>query len=344
MTPIYFTSDWHIGAIRSAGTTPDSAYRLRQELLQQFENMLCTIAVDGDLVIGGDLLDTANIPMSDLAQLHQMLVNWLTHTGRRLIAPPGNHDLSRNSTVLSSFQFLMTLLAAQFPSQVSYFEGGRDIGDGVYVLSHVANQDLLEMELKNVPSCRYLMVHTNFANGFAQQADHSLDISEAQVEALPVEKVIFAHEHVGREAMNGKALIVGNPVPSSVSDCLNNSAKRMLKITDTGIEFIETWRAEGDFSEQDWRSLEDRGRFIRVTGHAKAAEADAVVNAIARFRREAKALVITNAVKIEGVDNAAELALAHEEVTNFNVLEALLETLTEDEQTKVKKLLEEDHA
>jgi hypothetical protein len=335
-------NDWHIGAIRTGGTTPATAYQLRQDLLQRFEETL--YGIDTDLLLNGDLFDTANIPMPDLLRTYQVLTDWLTRTGKRLLGSEGNHDLSKNSTQMSSFQFLIALLCDTHPEQVIHISGGQAF-ERFYVLSHVANQDIFDMELTKVPECDYLFVHCNYDNGFAAESDHSLNMSREQVEKCLAKQIVFAHEHQARTELGGRVVVVGNQVPSSVSDCLNNSSKSLLRINDSGLmEFEETWKAEGDFSEQDWRDLKDEGRFVRVTGKASAAEADQVVNAIARFRQKADVLVITNAVKIEGTDDAAELALSHEAITQFNVLDALMEMLEPAEQVKVKKLLEIEHA
>lgn len=340
MKPLYKTSDWHLGVVRSAGTRPDTAYKLRQDLLREFDDMLHTVN-DGNLLLNGDLFDTAAISMADLAQTFSSLSNWLVRTGNKLYLPNGNHDISKNSTNFSSYEFLAKLLGDRFPDQVTHITQGTDIGAGCYVLPHVVNQDLLELELSKVPECDYLFVHANYANVFAQQSDHSLSISEEQVKALPAKHVVFSHEHIGRTALNGKVVIVGNPRPSSISDCLGNDTKRMLKITDDGMEFIETWRADTDFAQIDWRDLEDTGaRFIRVTGTASSAEAAQVVTAIAKFRASSSALVISNAVTVEGQDNSEEMNLTHEEITNFNVMAALLKHLTPDEGAKVTKLME----
>ncbi len=338
MTPLYVTSDWHIGAIRAGGTTPATAYQLRQDLLDHFGRVLDSIN-DGNLLLNGDMCDGPNIPMADLAQLFSLLSNWLERTKKKLYLPPGNHDLSKNSTTFSSFQFMARLLSDRYPEQAFYLEGGHDISDGCYVLSHVANQDLLDLELAKIPECNYCFVHTNYDNEFAVCSDHALNISKEWAQRLPVKHLVFAHEHIGRTELSGKVVIVGNASPSSVSDCLGNDTKYMIKITDAGIEHIETWHAESDFSTQDWRELTDTGRFIRITGEATAAEAAIVAQGISRFRQQAKALVITNAVKIEGTDDAEVLALSHEEVTAFNVEAALMELLTEEEGAKVQALL-----
>jgi DNA repair exonuclease SbcCD nuclease subunit len=340
MTPLYVTSDWHLGAIRSGGTTPATAYQLRLDLLKQFEEMLYDIVTDGDLAINGDLLDTSNVPMADLARVFSVLSDWLVRTGKHFYGITGNHDASKNSTNYSSFKFLMTLLVEQFPDQVTHVFGGQLIRENCYALSHVDNQDIFNLELAKVPECDYVLLHCNYDNHFATESDHSLNLSEEQAKQLPVKHIIMGHEHVGRKALGGKVVIVGNPAPSSISDCLNDPVKHLLKITDDGMELVETWKAEGDFSEQDWHELHDTGRFVRVTGTATAAEADRLVTVLARFRKDAKVLVLSNAVKIEGFDDAQEFSLSHAEVTSFNVMEALYEYLGPEDSARVKQLME----
>lgn len=331
-------NDWHIGAIRSGGTTPATAYQLRQDLLLQFEELLYTI--DSPLLINGDLFDGPSIPAADLLRTFQVLSDWLARSCKSLYLSNGNHDLSKNSTVLSSFQLLAKLLIDVHGDLVTHIEAGTDIGHGRYVIPHVANQDLFDLELAKVPKCQYLFVHCNYDNEFAVESDHSLNLSKAWAEKLPVDHIVFGHEHQARIELNHRVIVVGNQQPSSISDCLNNSTKGAFLLDDhLGHQFLETWRAEGDFSEQDWRDLKDEGRFIRITGNATAAEAAVVAQGIARFRSQAEALVITNAVKIEGTDDAEVLALSHEEVTAFNVEAALMELLEPEEQAKVQALL-----
>ena len=144
-----------------------------------------------------------------------------------------------------------------------------------------------------------------------------------------------------------------NQVPSSVSDCLGGQDKEILQILTDGSYSLDTcWQPEGDFAHIDWRSLAtaeadglvNTARFLRVTGTAKADEAAAVATTIARFRSTAKALVITNAVQIEGINDAEDIALSHEQITAFNVRDALRELLTDDENKKIDNLQEVYHA
>lgn len=333
-------NDLHIGAIRAAGTTPQTAFQLRQDLLAGLRTLLNTAGAS-DILVNGDLFDTGNIPMYDLGEAVRIFGTWLTnYPNQKLYLSRGNHDITKNSTVLSSFDFFGQLLSDLFTGRVHVITQLTEIQPGYWVLPHVDNQDLFDMALKEVPECDYLFVHANYDNGFAACSDHSLNMSKEQARECKAKTIIFGHEHQAGQHLDGKVLIIGNQTPSSVSDCLGNDHKAYLVITGYSTKLVPCWQAEGDFSEQDWRSLEDRGRFVRVTGHATAAEADAVVTAISRFRREAKALVITNAVKIEGVDNAAELALTHEAIETFDVLSALLKILSPDEGAKITKLLE----
>jgi DNA repair exonuclease SbcCD nuclease subunit len=344
-------NDWHLGANRSAGTTPATAYQLRQDLLTAAEEIL--YSVTGDLLVNGDLFDGPDIPRADLLQAVRIFGDWLTRAPGSLFLANGNHDLDKNSTRLSSFQFFAQLLLEMHgPARVAHIAEGTSLPrHDAYVIPHVANQDLFNMELAKVPACRFLFVHANYDNQFAVEADHSLNLSKEQAEQLPVEYIVFGHEHQARTELGGKVVIVGNQFPSSISDCLGNQDKALFCTYQANraasYALHTTWQDINDFgkvdySEQDWRGLTDVGRFIRITGTATAAEADKVVTAIGRFRREAKALVITNAVKIEGVDDGAEMTLSHEDVTSFNVLEALREYLGPDDAAEIDKIMGED--
>lgn len=340
MKSLTITSDVHIGAQRSAGTTPLTAWQLRQYLLEEFKQIV--EATEGDLCILGDLFDTGNIPMADVLTTWQILTAWLQR-GNKLILVRGNHDVFSNSVVLSSFQFLCKLLTAQYPEQaLEVSEPMMLPGRSIYVVPHVMNQELAELAFSKVPECGVALFHLNYENKFAVESDHSLNLSIDQAMALPVKQIIIAHEHQHRTALGGKVLLPGNPFPSSISDCLGNTVKYKTVIIEGKVELVETWQAQGNYAEQDWRSLSDDGsKFIRVVGEASAEESADVVTAISKFRNKSKALVITNAVKVEGAADGEQIQVTLEQVKAFDVLDALLETLDEREQGVVKKLLRE---
>lgn len=350
MKPLYVLSDIHIGVTRSAGTTPTSAYALRQQIIQRFGELLQDIG-GADLLINGDLFDEYQIPLHDLMKAYLVLSDWLTaNPETHLALGLGNHDLSKDSTKLSSAEFFGHLLEQAFPGRVQVVKGSAALRDGMYMISHVPNQDLFNMELDAVPEgTTYLFLHANYDNGFAAESDHSLNVSEEQARKLADRGVtlVFGHEHQARQALRGKVLIVGNQIPSSVADCLGNDEKYMLRITADGVDHEPVWFAEQDFARVQWDDLPSYmgdANFIRVEGKADAAQAADVISLISKFRSKSPAFVITNAVKIGETDIGEDLQITAEDVRSFDVLGAVLELLTPEEGDVVKNLLEKHHA
>ncbi len=338
MTPLYVINDTHCGAIRSGGTTPATAYALRTYILERFQRLLAR-ARGGHLMILGDLFDNFSVPYPDLLEVYLMLQDF----EGPLILVPGNHDLSKTTATMSSFQFLCRLLENRPETTVMDTPGTLRVGKvDHYVIPHVPNQELFDLELSRVPKgVKYLFLHCNFDNKFAQQADHSLNLSVEQAKALPVEKIILAHEHQRKTALSGKVMIPGNQIPSSVADCLGNDQKFMIEIED-GFRMVPVWDAAGSFVRADWHDLvnvDPNAQFIRVEGQASASEAASTVTLIQKLRSSHKAFVITNAIKVEGRDSTEE-KLTLEEIRSYNVLDALLKRLKPEWQTKVRKLME----
>lgn len=329
-------SDTHIGAIRSAGTTPASQWALRQHLLTSIKNLLPD---SGDLLINGDLFDTSNIPISDVLRTYELLGDWLQdHPTSKLYSSRGNHDASKTSNVLSSFQFLGKLLSRNFPARYVHIEEPTMIPYG-YVIPHAINQALFDEQLAATPACDFVFVHANYNNTFAQNSDQSLDVSAEQAKSLPCKHVIFGHEHHGRRL--GKVLIPGAQFASSVADWLSAGDKYLTVIQDGKVEFRKTAARSEQFIELNWRDpKETEHKFIRVVGNAAQEEAHEVVNAISAFRRTSEAFVITNAVQVataEGLSTDFESTLAA--AKGFDVIKCLLGTLDEEEKTVVESLL-----
>lgn len=330
-------NDLHISAARSAGTTPASALALRKYALNQFESMLSQI--DEDLVLLGDVFDSYLVNNTDLLETYRLLVAWL-NKGRKLLLVIGNHDKSRDSTKLGSFEFLAQLLANN--ENVTFLEGAGwlDETKGVYAISHCMNQDTYDMHIANVPPCQYLLVHSNFENFYAVQADHSLNMSKEQAEECPAKTIVFAHEHNHRTALSGKVFVCGNQFPMSVSDCLSPQDKFMHRLTDSGVERIKVWDRAENFIDMPWNALtETSAKFIRISGTAKPEEASAATEAVANLRRVSQAFVITNAVQV-GTDEELQKASLQslEAVQAFDVMAALKEVLTTEEYAVIEKL------
>ena len=324
-------SDLHIGAIRSGGATPASAAALRRFALDQFKRLLD--ATNEDLCILGDLFDTHTVLMQDLLDTYDLLQQW-TLKGHALTMLPGNHDLSTDSSRLSSFQALGRLLP-----QCRYIQGSGwvDESQGVYATSHVPNQDLLDIELAKVPPCKFLLLHANYDNNFAAQSDHSLNVSAKQAQESPAETLVFAHEHAPRKS--GKAFVMGNNFPMSVSDCLDGNPKYYHSIRNSILERHQNWSNESLFKELDWKNLYDVPQpFIRITGKATAEQGADVANAVAKYRRASTAFVVSSAVKV-GEDRQGEtVAQTLEDLRGVNVMELLREYVTPEEMTILENL------
>jgi DNA repair exonuclease SbcCD nuclease subunit len=344
---LHVINDTHIGAIRSGGTNPASAFALRTYILERF-NALLDACTEGDLLINGDLFDTFSIPYIDLLAAFDALTSWLSdNKGHVLHLAAGNHDLSKTTSTMSSFQFLGRLLG-KHPRVMIYEEPGLIAGhDDMWVIPHMPNQDLFDLALTRVPKgMKYVFMHCNFDNKFAQQQDHSLNLSAEQARALDVERIVLGHEHQRSMHLTGKVMVPGNQIPSSVADCLGNREKFMVRIEDTKFESIVVWEAKGSFYRADWHELSkvpDDAQFIRVEGDAAASEAAAVVSLIAKLRQSHKAFVITNAVQIEGRKSDTEKATL-EKVQSFDVWQALLAKIKKPEwKAKLTKLKEENN-
>jgi DNA repair exonuclease SbcCD nuclease subunit len=346
-------SDLHLGVSRVGGTTAESAQALREYLQESFKRLL---ELADDVLVNGDLFDSYRVPTSDLFNAYETISQWLgAKSSRRIVLVPGNHCLSKNSQDLSSFELMSRLLQSRYPDQVQYLQGAGWARDGIYVISHVVNQEIFDLELSRVPgSAKYLLVHSNLDSKFAADAEHSLNLSRDQAKAITAHGtiIVMGHEHQGREIMKGKVIVVGNQVPSSCSDCMphgdgqKNGTKRALIIEDGTHHFVPTWTddgAEGWFARIDWRELKDveeEGRgFVRVEGDASEAEAADVIKAISAFRQRSKSFVVTNAVKVEQADSLEDIAASIEDIRNVSVLELLLEQLEPAQQDAVRKLM-----
>lgn len=348
--PFAIINDTHGGVIRSAGTTPYTAYALRQWVIQQIASLLQR-ASGCDLLINGDLLDSESVPYSDLLAIYELIAQWMIdNKDCTLYLPPGNHDLSKTTTTMSSQQFLTKLLVAMFGGRVVAPTAGTAIqvaGDKGWVIPHMPNQELFDLELERVPKVKYLFVHCNYDNKFAAQSDHSLNMSKEQAEKCAAQQIIFGHEHQRKMALTGKVVIIGNQFPTSVADCLGNTDKYMGMITDK-LQLEPVWEGEGSFVKADWRELGDvppDAQFVRVEGDALASEAPAVVSTISKLRKSHGAFVITNATTVEGRDQSVA-AVSMESVANFNVVAELMNMLEKKSPAwtaKVKAIMEKNN-
>ncbi|HQR42839.1 MAG TPA: metallophosphoesterase [Gemmatales bacterium] len=345
-------NDIHIGAMRKAGTTPTSQAALREFTHQQFSALLQ--ATDEDhLVINGDLFDGFEVEGADLIQAFSAINEWFRLPGRRLLTLiAGNHDWNPRAGRVSSFHMLAHFLRAKHGSMVETIDYSTGLSrvlttNRVWAIPHMPNQDLFDLELKKALDTTgdFLLLHANYDNNFAAEADHSLNVSAEMADAL-IQKgwtLIFGHEH--QPKVGTKLVITGNQIPTSVADCLQCYCKYYLTLKEGELARHEWLNLDKDkvFTHVDWHELDaELGyQFIRVEGSATAEQASEAVEAVAKLRQKSQAFVITNAIKVDGLaefDQLAEMSL--EQITAFNVLDALLAELSEEEGRVVKELLE----
>ena len=352
-------SDIHISVNRVSGTTPQSREDLRNYVFAEFDKLL-DITDNNDLCILGDLFDGFEVAPRDWLDAYLLLSGWCENNpDNTLYLVAGNHDISPRALKVSAFETLGTVLVKQFQNVKVIGIDETLTADGyIHLVAHHRNQELFDLTLAKVlEDCErgdYVLLHANYDNKFAEQADHSLNVSEAQ--ALEFTKkgvdLLFAHEHHhrreiphGTPADGGSVVCLGNQIPTSVSDCLGNNSKFYWSLDGNGLQKFEYWKVGGDNGYQaiDWRDLNQGAagaKFIRVVGDAVNAEAAQVIDAIHRFRQKSNAFVITNAVKIEGIADIESLPSTFEAAKKFDVMEFVYGQLNEAEAEVIRKITE----
>lgn len=336
MPSLTILNDIHAGAVRSAGTTPESQLALREHIRSSFANLLPD---EGDLLLNGDLLDSGNVSLLALFNILEVLTSWLDdHPTASLYNSAGNHDLSKSSNILSSFQMLGLILSKSYPGRYIHIEEPTMTPYG-YIIPHLRNQDLFNVAIANVPATQYVFVHANFDNNFAAQSDQSLNVSRLQVETMPCQHIIFGHEHHGRNL--GKVLIPGNQIASSVSDWLSPGDKKYVQLTQMGPVLATSARRADEFIDLNWKNLEvTTHKFVRVSGAATEEELGSALAAINKFRNVSPALVISNGIETLSDDSTAEVfSSSLESVQAFDILAALRKILTKEEMSALEKFV-----
>lgn len=335
MTKLTIINDTHLGVTRTAGTTHTSAAKLQSWMLRHFDSLLNQCR-DSNLLINGDLFDRFEVDKGIEFCVYARLLVWLKENPRQvLFLSAGNHDLSKDSSRRSSFINLCKYLSISgCQERVCIMEEGVNlITDGVGVIPHVPNQELLEANLEaalQIEGLHTLFLHCNFDNPFAAQTDHSLNLSaeRAQQFAEKGVQLVLGHEHHGRHL--GNVRIIGNQIPSSIADCLDpNKVKQYAVLEGRELTLHDFMPVDDVFAEVDWQTdtLPDK-QFIRVTGEATYEQASEVVQRIAEWRKSSDAFVITNAVKVGTLDT--QTALPDVQSASFDVWKMLLEKLPEN--------------
>jgi hypothetical protein len=348
-------NDQHLGVNRSGGTTPVTYATLLEYTHERFDSALDIPTQDGCVLLNGDTFDGFLVSNAVLLRTYSAICALLESGAiRTLFLARGNHDVSRDSTKLSSFDLLGALLTDSYPQRVvvitepTLIAWGENELDQGWVVPHASNQDIHDLWLEQVRNdpVPFAFLHANYSNGFAVESDHSLNVTKEQcaaLEAAGFKHIIFGHEHVQNTHPNG-VLITGNQWPTSISDCLNNTHKRALQIDGGVIREHVTWEDKGSYFEVDWAKLDQipgTAQFVRVKGEATDEQAAAVLEGISQLRKKHSAFVISNAVVVNGRSLDVSSLEAIEQVQQFDVLEFLYSNLSGEQVEYLKKLHKE---
>jgi len=339
---VKLTTDWHLGALRRAGATPQSNSDMQEFMFEVFCKELDTRQPQ---LICGDLLDSFTVDAGCLLRTHDALAKFL-ETGQELAVMRGNHDSNPRGQAMSSFDLLFGVLEKRFTKNLVVARTVTHWRQFVLV-PHLPNNDMFSLELSKLQGVkdRVFVFHSNFDSPYISDSLHSLNLTPEMVAPILKNgnKIVLGHEHTHRVLMEGSLLVLGNSVPSSVSDCLANTNK--VSASFNGLDYVlETIvNLQELYSDIDWRNISHVSqdlKFIRVSGNATAEEAAQVVSAIATLRKRHSALVISNAVEIEGMSQFDDLAkVSFEDVAKFDVLGMLLEEFSAKEQEALRSLL-----
>lgn len=223
-------NDLHLGVQRCAGTTPASALALRNWLMESYTDFINDLPDDETLLLNGDVFDAGQPGFSTVMEFVRITAEWVSSGTRKVFLSRGNHDLSKDGA-LSGFDFAGQVLSMMCGNRVTVITKPTEFAFG-YVLPHLANQSILDLELQAVPADCYVFLHANVDCPFSQNSDHSLSVSRNQIETLIAQgnTLVFAHDHRPREEFGGKVIVTGCFLPTSVGDCIGSKFKHVLRL------------------------------------------------------------------------------------------------------------------
>ena len=348
-------NDLHLGCVRRGGVTPSSQEALRTYIFEQF-NALLEKANGHDLCLLGDIFDGYEIAPRDWLQAYLMLEAWCRkNKEHKCILVAGNHDVSSKGDRVSSFETLTSVLVLQHSNVcVVGIDDTHFYNGNTWIVAHHRNQDVFDLHLNKVLEGAqpgdFVLLHANYHNKWAEQADHSLNVSEDAALKFTEKGVnlVFAHEHCFRQeiphgtpAHGGTVVCLGNQIVTSISDALGNRSKYYWTLEHGSLTKTECWVAEGSYAELDWRNLDQDAQFIRIVGDATNAEAAQVIDAIHKFRQRSQAFVVTNAVKIDGIAEMGDLPETFSAAAKFDVMEFVYKQLDEAEAGVIRGIVGE---
>lgn len=323
-------NDLHHGKVRKTGVTTaaNEAFRKAQE--DVFVSLLDAHR-DKDLIILGDLFDGYLVDYVSVSRvLHKLL-----DTSGRIILVAGNHDLSKNTATMSSFDFVCVFMENLRPDSVIIVKEPTIIDDHLAIIPHLINQEIFDQAVaKYAGRDLTLLAHCNYENPFAAEKDHSLNLTKKQAQGF--RKVILGHEHVKRWV--GNVRILGSQLPMTIQEAESDKYYHIL-CDDGALTEHLIWSTEDGYAEQDWVAMQDcRAKFIRIVGEASAEQAAKVLQEVNKFRNQSDAYLVANSVKV-GDLVLEELEEAAADVETFDALAVFKQLLPEKVQERLNGLV-----
>lgn len=352
-------NDVHLGVQRSSGTTPATAIALRESLHDQHEQLInCPEYADCDLLYNGDLFDAFSVPLGDGLRVLVSWTNWMySHPDGKIHVGRGNHDISKDSSKVSMFDFVCEVMTSTFPDRFFFYTEFAKVEDGIYIMPHYINQEEFDVAMTAaaavLPDDVILLLHANYDNEFAEQADHSLNVSKDMVRKFRSKrtKMVFGHEHDFSEDKFMLVLIPGNQFPTSIADMLGNKGKFCTVLTPGDlpeIELVQLSKVSDLYIEVDWQAgvkqaeLSAQPSFVKVTGTATAEDSVKVIDFVASMRaRYPNAFVVANGVHVAEQEELANMVVTGDEIRAVNVMDFLFEQMTPEQAVVIKKVLGE---
>lgn len=303
---IWFFSDPHIGVKRSSHTTEASRVRLSDAVFSTSEAVLYKAGSD-PVICTGDLFDKEANSEADILRGHRIAAGCTMVLG-------GNHDLPNRAGAVSSLQLLDEILPSGRIISGTVDEAGFSIkalqqGTFVYAVPHLSTQELFETSLQEAAAAargernvrtRILCLHCNYDSGLIQN-DASLNLPKALAEVLlqVFDYVLLGHEHMPRELLGGRLIILGNTHPTSFADISDKYlwefsvekgfTKHLIWSADAGalrVELLSPITVDAELAK--YPSLQ----FLDIVGAIKAEEAADVAALVAYLWKNVPSLLM----------------------------------------------------
>ncbi len=239
---ILFASDFHLGASRKAGYTPESSARREDYAYDLLEQILKT--PHDYAICGGDFFDKFTNSETCIARASEVAKSFD-------FILPGNHDLSSRESVIGSLELLYFLRQREY-----WFIRSNDLfgyqNMHVFVVPHQLTQERFIEELGKAElaaqagghgTWKILLLHCNYNSPF-ELNDSSLNLPREKAHELlsTFHYILLGHEHRALDDFDGRLRIIGSHLPTTLDDLTDK--RHLVFDTDTGhLESITHWRA-----------------------------------------------------------------------------------------------------